>query len=95
MQMSDDHQQKHILGHLFTREIFGEKASLLSGQITAVTVTALKDTQVLVILPETLQSTVQTFPELSNRLGELMELRRKQIKSIVSAEKIHTNSNVN
>jgi small-conductance mechanosensitive channel len=95
IQMSDDHERKHILGHLFTREVFGEKASLLSGQITAVTVTALKDTQVLVILPETLQSTVQTFPELSNRLGELMELRRKQIKSIVSAEKIYTNSNVN
>lgn len=79
---TDRYEQPQIIGILNPIDVFGEKASLLSSQISDFMVIALQDTQVLIIEVETLQSTLQKFPLLSNTLGEMMEFRRQQIQSL-------------
>lgn len=84
LSIRDRKQQEYIVGYLFDKEMFGEKSALLSDQNSDVRVTALTDTQVLVIGLETLQTTLQRFPLLSHTLGEIMEFRRQQMKEILS-----------
>ncbi len=67
------------IAHLFAGEIFGEKASLLSDQTSEITITALADTQVLIVSIEALHATMLRFPALANKLGETMEIRRRQV----------------
>ena len=83
MSVSDEHHQK-VVGYLVEGEIFGENSVLLSGQISDTTITAVEDVEVLIVDLETLQSTMRNFPILVSKLGELMELRRQQIQSIIN-----------
>ena len=72
---------RQIIGHLAQGEIFGEKASLLSGQLADVSVKAIQDVEVLRIDVKTLQHLLSDNPILASKLGEMMELRRKSLKN--------------
>jgi len=72
---------QQIIGHLAQGEIFGEKASLLSGQLADVSVKAIQDVEVLRIDVKTLQHLLSDNPILASKLGEMMELRRKSLKN--------------
>ena len=78
----DEQRQKRVLGNLFPGEIFGEKSILLSDQVSETNVLAIEDLKVLLIRIETLQSMIREFPLLASRIGEIMELRRQQLKAI-------------
>ena len=81
LSLSDQDGYKKVLGHLAQGEIFGEKASLLSGQLSDVNVKALEDIEVLRVDITTLQHLLQDNPILASKLGEMMELRRKSVKA--------------
>ena len=72
---------RQIIGHLAQGEIFGEKASLLSGQLADVSVKAIQDVELLRIDVKTLQHLLSDNPILASTLGEMMELRRKSLKT--------------
>ena len=78
----DEQRQKRVLGNLFPGEIFGEKSILLSDQVSETNILAIEDLKVLLISIETLQSMIHQFPLLASSIGEIMELRRQQLKAI-------------
>jgi small-conductance mechanosensitive channel len=57
-------------------EFFGE-SSVLSGEPSEVTVTALDDLEVFVLDSETLQSVLDRTPRLAREIGSVMDVRRK------------------
>ncbi|MGK7929978.1 MAG: mechanosensitive ion channel domain-containing protein [Microcystaceae cyanobacterium] len=73
-----DHHHK-VLSYLFKGDVLAEKSALLSGRISDTTITALEDIILLAIDIDTLQSLMKDYPLLATKIGELMELRRKQI----------------
>ncbi len=75
----DSYGHQKNIAHLFAGEVFGEKACLLSEQTSEITTTALADTQVLIVSIKVLHATMLRFPALTNKLGETMELRRRQV----------------
>jgi small-conductance mechanosensitive channel len=60
-------------------EFFGEKSSLLGEQKSDVTVSAMEDLTLLLIDKATIQLILEQSPRLANELGEIMELRRRNI----------------
>ena len=66
---------------LSSGEFFGEKASLLSEQVSDVSVVALDDLEVLILDNETLQHLLLRTPRFAHELGEVMELRRKLVQT--------------
>jgi small-conductance mechanosensitive channel len=81
----DRENARQVIAQLDQGDYFGEKASLLSEQISDVTVIALTDLEVLMIDSKTLQNLIETTPTLANELGEVMELRRRSIKAVQEA----------
>ena len=71
-----------VLGYLSPGEFFGGQAALMKEENSDLTVKALVDTKVLVIPQNILLSTIEQFPTLANKIGEVMELRRQQIKAL-------------
>jgi hypothetical protein len=61
-------------------EYFGESA-LLSTGVSDVTITALDDLEVLVLESEWLRNLIDRTPHLSREIGDVMEYRRKSLRS--------------
>jgi CRP-like cAMP-binding protein len=68
------------VAELLPGDFFGEKASLLSDQVSDVSVLAIDDLEVLVLDTETLQRLLVQIPRFAHALGEVMEARRKAIQ---------------
>mgnify|MGYP002777006427 CR=1 FL=1 len=81
MSLTDKMGQVQIIGQLEQGELFGEKASLISEQISDVSILAVEDLQVLLLDKNTLQTLLEHSPRLSNEIGEIMELRRRAVRS--------------
>jgi hypothetical protein len=62
-------------------EYFGEQ-SILSIQVSEVTVTAVEDLEVLVLDSETLNTLLDEMPRLAREIGSLMDIRRKGAQSV-------------
>jgi small-conductance mechanosensitive channel len=62
-------------------EFFGEKASLLTEQNSDTTVRAIEDLTLLLLDTATIQLMLEYSPRLAKELGEIMELRRRAIRS--------------
>lgn len=77
--------QYQVIGQLGRGEFFGEKASLIFAQTSDVRVVALEDLTVLLLDKDTLQDMLEGSPRLSHEIGEIMELRRRAVNSIVKA----------
>jgi len=74
------------IGQVAEGEFFGEKATLLSHQVSDFSVKAIEDLRVLLIEQNTLRSIIENPRSLTliNQLGESMELRRRLIKGLNS-----------
>ena len=72
------------IGQVAEGEFFGEKATLLSHQVSDFSVKAIEDLRVLLIEQKTLRSIIENPRSLTliNQLGESMEFRRRLIKGL-------------
>ncbi|MBW4659184.1 MAG: mechanosensitive ion channel [Drouetiella hepatica Uher 2000/2452] len=61
-------------------DIFGEKASLLSEQVSDVSVVALDDLELMILDADTLQMLLTRNPRFASTLGDIMEMRRKVLQ---------------
>ena len=68
--------QEHEIAQVGQGEYFGE-STLLSGQASEVSVTALEDLEVLVIPPEAVHTLVEGIPRLGREIGNVLDVRRK------------------
>jgi small-conductance mechanosensitive channel len=82
--VTDKMGQKQVIGHLEQGELFGEKASLISTQISDVCVLAVEDLQVLLLEKNLVQTLLEQSPRLSQEIGEIMELRRRAVSSVLN-----------
>lgn len=82
LQAPDFRGKLHLIGLLYPGEFFGEKASLLSDQISDMTVIATQDLRLLLIPTSTLQTALEQSPRLAYDLGEVMEIRRRAVQSV-------------
>jgi small-conductance mechanosensitive channel len=71
----------HRFGRLGPGEFFGENA-MVAGQASDLTVTALEDTDVVVIEPDALQRLLEQSPRLVHAIGHVLESRRAALHSI-------------
>ena len=69
------------LGH---GEFFGEK-SLVSGQLSDVTVTAAEDVEILVLGTDELHGMLDQAPQLAREIGQVMESRRNAIADVLAS----------
>lgn len=72
--------QEQEIAQVGPGEYFGE-STLLSGQASEVSVTALEDLEVLVIRPEAVQALVEGIPRLGREIGNVLDVRRKAVRS--------------
>ncbi len=72
-----------VIARLGRGEFFGEK-SLVSGQVSDVTVTAADDLEVLVLDTDALHGVLERTPQLAREIGQVMESRRKAITGLRS-----------
>lgn len=72
------------LTRLEVGDVFGEESSFLGEQFSEVQVIAQEDIQVLFIEEELLESLVDQYPRFASELGELMQLRRQELKGLKS-----------
>ena len=75
------HQQ--VIDKLEKGDLFGEKASLISAQVSDVNILAVKDLQVLLLSKNLLQMLLESSPRLSQEIGEIMELRRRGVNAVL------------
>ena len=75
---------KQTIGQVTEGDFFGEKATLLSQQVSDFSVKASEDIRVLLIEQHTLRTIIENPKSLKlvNQLGESMELRRRLIKGL-------------
>jgi small-conductance mechanosensitive channel len=76
---------RQVIAQLLPGDYFGEKASLMSEQVSEVTAIALEDVEVLLLDQDTLQDMLERSPVFANEIGEVMELRRRTVASILNA----------
>ncbi len=82
--VTDKIGQKQVIGKLEQGELFGEKASLISSQVSDVSVLAVEDLQILLLDKNLLRTLLEQSPRLSQEIGEIMELRRRAINSVLN-----------
>jgi CRP-like cAMP-binding protein len=75
---ADQAGYKAMLAKLVPGDFFGEM-SLLTGEKRSATVTALEDTDVVVINKECLAGVLQANPDIAGSLSEILERRLKEI----------------
>ena len=76
----------HQLGRVGRGDFFGENA-MVAGQPSDVTVTALEDTDVLIIEPAVLQKLLEQSPRLVHAVGHALESRRTALQSVRSLKR--------
>jgi len=76
----------HQLGRVGRGDFFGENA-MVAGQPSDVTVTALEDTDVLIIEPAALQKLLEQSPRLVHAIGHVLESRRTALQSVRSLKR--------
>lgn len=69
------------LGQIERGDFFGEGA-MVAGQPSDVTVTAVEDTEFLVIEPEALQTLLERSPRLAHTMGHVLESRRTALNAV-------------
>lgn len=89
--ISDRIGKKYPVLELSQGDFFGIQASLLSEQLSDVSVIALEDLEVLILDTETLQLLLMRIPRFALEIGELMESRRKLVQT--AKRSIYNNSN--
>jgi hypothetical protein len=77
----DPHGNIHQFGRVGPGEFFGENA-MVAGQASDLTVTALEDTDVVVVEPDALQRLLEQSPRLVHAIGHVLESRRAALHSI-------------
>ena len=73
-----------VVTQLTQGEFFGER-SLISGQVSDVTVTAADDLEVLVLEADTLHELLARTPQLGREIGQVIESRRLALAAVRSA----------
>ncbi len=68
-------------------EFFGEM-SLIAEPYSSISVTAIKDLEVLILKIETVQTIIDSIPRLSREIGEIIETRRKAIRLVQKKGKL-------
>jgi small-conductance mechanosensitive channel len=76
----------HTLGRVRRGDFIGENA-LVAGHPSEVTVTALDDTEVLIIEPSELQRMMEQSPRLVQAIGQVLESRRSALHSLRSIKR--------
>jgi small-conductance mechanosensitive channel len=76
----------HALTRLGAGDVFGEESSLLGEQFSEVQIIAQGDVQVLFIEEALLESLVDQHPRFASELGELMQLRRQDLKGVKASK---------